>query len=276
MKKPLLLTILALSILMIANSGGPGAITGRDRTGSPIASGSCNNCHIGGDYGTEVSVSLLQDSREVQEYIPGQAYTFKVKINTNNPAERYGFQAVALTDQNNDNAGVFGTPPAGTQITNLNGRAYFEHANKLQVDSMEIEWVAPEAGTGTVEFYAAGNAVNNASGSGGDDSDVLDVPLTVTESVASGLTAVRQLNLDWQIFPNPAREQVWIQVNGPQPAAGLQIRLLDARGLILQEQALDLFTNGQSISLGKITSGLYYLQLFNSEGVTTKRFLKLN
>lgn len=275
MKKPLLLTILALSILIIANSGGPAATTGRDRTGSPIASGSCDNCHIGGDYGTEVSVSLLKDNQEVQEYIPGQAYTFKVKINTSDPAERYGFQAVALTDQN-DNAGAFGTPPAGTQITDLNGRAYFEHANKLQVDSMEVEWVAPEAGTGTVQFYAAGNAVNNASGSGGDDPDVLDVPLAVTEGVTSRLTAVRQLDIDWRVFPNPAREQVWIQVNEPPAADPLQIRLLDARGVILQEQAFDLFSNGQSISLEKINSGLYYLQLLNSEGITTRRFLKLN
>lgn len=272
MKKPILFFILSC-LFLIANSGGPGATTGRDRTGGPLASGDCSNCHIGGNYGAEVEAQLLLDQQEVQEYIPGQSYTFKVKVKTSTPAERYGFQAVALIDQNNLNAGTFGMPPQGTQITMLNNRAYFEHATKLQVDSFEIEWKAPEAGTGDVQFFAAGNAVNNANGSGGDDPDVLDQPLTVSESVASNLNTVRKLNIDWEIFPNPTQKQVWIRIDELEKS-DLQVRLLDQKGTVLQQSRIKPFADQISFSLNHLTSGQYYIQLSNDKGIATRSLIK--
>lgn len=274
-KRTVFFILLSFAILFVANSAGPGAATGRDRTGSPLASGDCGNCHIGGDYGAEISARLLLDTTEVQEYIPGQTYTFQVKINTMTPAERYGFQAVALLDENNENAGRFDNLPNGTQITTLNGRDYFEHANKLQVDSFEVEWTAPEAGSGTVQFYAAGNAVNNAGGSGGDDPDILDSPLSITEGIASSVRSVWSLNLDWQIFPNPAREEIWIQINEPV-RSDLQARLLDARGIILHQRSINSFSNQNFFSIGELPMGMYYLQLSDQKAVVTKRFLKLD
>jgi hypothetical protein len=274
-KRPVFFFLFLLAILFVANSGGPGAATGRDRTGSPLASGDCSNCHIGGDYGAEISARLLSDTTEVQEYIPGQTYTFQVKISTTSPAERYGFQAVALLGGSNENAGMFDNLPSGTQITTLNGRDYFEHANKLQVDSFEVEWTAPEAGSGTVQFYAAGNAVNNASGSGGDDPDVLDLPLTITEGIASSVSSVWSLKLDWQIFPNPAKEEIWIQINEPV-RSDLQARLLDARGIILQQETINSFSSQNFFSVKELPAGMYYLQLSDAKAVVTKRFLKLD
>lgn len=275
MRKSLLFLLLISAVLIVANSGGPGAVTGLDRTGSPLASGDCSNCHIGGDYGTEVTARLLLDKAEVQEYIPGQSYTFQLSITTTSSAERYGFQAVGLLEEANENAGTFGTAPQGTQLTNLNGRTYFEHATKLQIDSFEIEWIAPEAGTGTVQFYAAGNAVNNAGGSGGDDSDILDKALSITEGVTSDLQTIQQLELGWRVFPNPAQDQVWIELETPLPS-NLQIRLLDTRGIVLQQQAVDPASSRITLSLKDLTRGLYFLQLYHEQGVATRRVFKLN
>lgn len=267
--------LLAITFFTISNSSGPGAVTGRDRTGSPLASGDCSACHTGGDYGTEVSASLLLDTSEVSEYIPGQAYTLQIRINTSTPPERFGFQAVALTGEANLNAGSFSDAPVSTRLIDLDNRTYFEHATKLETEVIEVPWTAPEAGTGDVRFYAAGNAVNNANGSGGDDSDVLDIPLTITEGTATSLQVTSQLEIDWQVFPNPATDEVRVRLQ-PSQTKDLSLRLLDARGLILQSQPLSFFSGDVSLSLKDLTSGLYFLQVYNKEGVATKRFLKVD
>jgi len=62
MKKNVLLTVLGLSFLaflFLDASSGVASSQGKDRTGSPVASGTCANCHNGGNFNTSVSVQLL-------------------------------------------------------------------------------------------------------------------------------------------------------------------------------------------------------------------------
>lgn len=260
-------------VVILANSGGPGATNGQDRTGSPFANGDCASCHFGGDYGTEVTARLLLDNAEVDSYIPGETYTFQIKINTNAPAVRYGFQAVAISESTNANAGEFSEAPSGTQITDINGRFYFEHATKLTRDSFEIAWTAPQTGSGPVNFYVAGNAVNNANGSGGDDSDVLDEPLNIQEAITSGISQFQNWDVDWQIYPNPVSDQLEISISSIQ-SRQLQIRLLNFQGNIIQAQPVNPGTQSIRLFLKNQPAGLYFIQLFDGKQTTSKRIIK--
>lgn len=273
--KKILLTSLVLSIgfLSLSNSGGRGAAANSDSTGSPLSTVNCTNCHVGGDFGIDLSLSLLDGTTAITEYVPGQDYTVQININTNVTPDLYGFQAVALTGQDNLNAGTFGEAPMRTQFSEVNNRTYLEHFD-LTEDTIKISWTAPEAGSGDVRFYAAANAVNGNGSTAGDDSDVLEMPLTITEGVASGLQAISQLDIDWQVFPNPATEQVWVRLQATQEK-NLQLRLLDARGTILDTQALNQLAGDISLSLKDLTNGLYFIQIYNEAGLSSKRIFKM-
>ena len=248
---------------------------GVDRTGSPIGSGSCSNCHLGGNFGTEVDVQLLKDGETVRNYIPGETYTLRVEIATTIPPNRYGFQAVALSGEDNVNGGSFGDSPSGTRLTDIDGRTYFEHSTKLTSNRIEIDWIAPASGSGDIRFYASGNAVNNASGSGGDDPDMLDQPLTISESTVSNTSNLLQLDIDWMLYPNPAQELVNVQVQ-LERSADYDLRIIDQQNRVLQLQSLSLRVgeNQLQLDVNDLPGGIYYLQLYNNSGISTRKLVK--
>lgn len=272
------LIFLSLSLgylLLTGNSAGAGATQRIDRTGSPLGSGSCSNCHTGGNFDTEVGVRLLQNGEAVDAYLPGEEYELEIGISTNGGAARYGFMAVALAGEDNVSAGTFGTPPDATQITTLNDRNYFEHANKLETDTITIAWTAPAEGTGTVRIYAAGNAVNNASGSLGDDPDKLDAPVEIQESTVSSTVAFDRLEIDWTVFPNPAMDRIQGQVK-LQERGIYQLRLTDIQNRTLQSQSVSLGAGTHTLesNLSNLSPGLYFWQLISPQGVSTRKFVK--
>lgn len=263
-------------VLLNSHSSGAGAVQLTDRTGSPLGSGSCANCHIGGAFQTEVEAQLFKDSLEVQEYIPGEAYTLRVQINTINNPLRYGFQAVSLQGQENIDAGTFSNIPEGTRLTTINNRTYFEHATKLPEPTIETEWIAPEAGSGEVRFYVAANAVNNVGGSTGDTPDQLDEPLLISESITSNTNEIDQLGLSWTLFPNPAHDYLTAQLQVLE--TGLyQFRIVDQQNRLLQQQALRLQQGEQGIpfQVNELPKGLYFLQLIQKGQVVSRKFIKL-
>lgn len=188
-----------LACLLSAYPEGPAERDGIDRTGSPINTieQRCGTCHRGGSYDPDLSIELLEGGERVRSYIPGSTYTLRLATAATGSPAAYGFQAVALADDLSA-AGTYGEPPAGFQVTELDGRPYLEHGERQPSSSVEIAWTAPEAGTGTVTIYAAGNAVNGADGSSGDNAD--EEIEVVTEAAASptlepALAATRLMRL---------------------------------------------------------------------------------
>ena len=234
MKYIYLLFLVGLTFVFFnSSSSGPAAVQGRDRTGSPVANGNCSNCHTGGNFGTSVIAQLLKDSAVVDNYIPGETYQFRISIPTTIKPSSYGFQAVALTGEANASAGTFSNLPENTQVTTINQRDYLENSRRLPDSTYTIDWVAPAAGTGAVRFYAAGNAVNNASGSSGDDPAVLDQALTITEGAVSSIFNTDALQLDWQVFPNPVQGQLFLSVEAPKRQV-YTVRIVELQNRIIQ------------------------------------------
>ncbi len=273
-----LFTLLATTFLLINSSSGPGSVQDMDRTGSPLSSGACNvtGCHDAGTFNPSVAIELLKNNQAVSQYQPGESYDMKVTITAGQgtPAA-YGFQAVALTGTNNDNTGSWGSPPAGMQsITISNGRTYVEHSTPNSgSNSFMVEWTAPQAGTGDVTFYAAGNAVNLDNDRTGDGAKTIQV--TLTEEDPNNTSTTEQLS-DLSIFPNPVQDVLIIKINS-RVSGKYDLRITDVNGKTIQLDRLELNEgqNEKNINVGDLAKGLYLLHLVGEKEVATQTLLKM-
>ncbi|MEO9534388.1 MAG: T9SS type A sorting domain-containing protein [Crocinitomicaceae bacterium] len=152
-------------------SGGAGAILGQDRTGGPLSVGTCAACHSGGSFTPSINGQLKDEfGSTVTSYDPGEDYVLDITV-TANTANNFGFQANALTSTNAQ-AGDFGsTLTANTQITNIGGVEYAEHAGTAGGAgsyTFSMNWIAPFSGAGVVSIYGIGMAVNGNGSTSGD------------------------------------------------------------------------------------------------------------
>lgn len=253
------------------NASGPGKVQNTDRTGSPLSPGYCNACHSGGSFGTDVSLLLVDANNDtVGEYIPANSYTLKVSIAASG-AEGYGFQTVPLTS-GNIGAGTFGTPAAGTQITSIGPAAYFEHSSRSGAGNFEIEWTAPEAGTGAVTFYAAGNAVNANFGPSGDNADTTS--MIIAESLSSGLRDQIAQTLQLEVFPSPAQHEIMTKWSTEVKAELISINDLTGK-TYYTEDIKPKSAPALNIPVFELPSGIYFVRLLTSEGFQSQKFVKL-
>ncbi|MDH3246328.1 MAG: T9SS type A sorting domain-containing protein [Saprospiraceae bacterium] len=259
------------TIIWIGSSGGPGAVQSADRTGGPVSDGFCSQCHNGGSFGTDVQVFLTDVNGDtISEYVPETAYTLKVTV-IGEGAARFGFQSVAL-DGSNDGTGNYGAPEDGSQISSVSGRDYFEHSAPSTSGEWEIEWTAPGAGTGSVTFYAAGNAVNANFDISGDQPDTTAV--TIVESQTSSLADRQLADIQLQLSPNPAQEYISILWSNDL-ANPHSLRIVNVAGQILVEREISGVDQVISQTLTDYPSGIYMVQIQAQEGFQSKRFVKL-
>lgn len=153
----------------IKYSSGP-AHTGVDKTGGPISSGSCSQCHgsVSSATTTVITVREASTNNIVTQYTGGTLY--KINVQVSNPSySKFGLQLVALRMPFNQNAGNFGSfLTANTQTSSFQARAYLEHDGASSTGSFEIFWTAPPAFSGNVTFYYNANAVNGTGSTAGD------------------------------------------------------------------------------------------------------------
>ena len=144
------------------------------KTGAP-GEGLCIDCHSGSlvnEAGGSISIDGAPSS-----YVPGQAYTLTVTVR-HISQQRWGFELIPLRS-NNTMAGAITLTSQRTKAQPLNGKTYVSHDSEIQgqdgtfsgqPDSAmwSFTWTAPGATTGTVTFYAAGNAANRNGLNTGD------------------------------------------------------------------------------------------------------------
>ncbi len=161
-------------------SGGPGLNGLGDRTGSPISSGSCADCHGGGGFSPSISIQVLNGPTPVTSYVPGTTYT--VRYTVTGGAPRYGFQGVALRT-NNTAGGTFNTPGANTQVVSISGIPYVEQTSAVATSGIfTSQWTAPASGAGNIRFYGRGLAANGTGSTSGDNASA-SVNILLTEVI---------------------------------------------------------------------------------------------
>ena len=167
-----------LGLALIASSSGVAEQQGRNRTGEPGTSNTCNQCHGGASYGATTEISVLDPNTgsAVTEYLPGEQYVLEVAIGGSSP--RFGMQATAV-DAAGGNAGSFSNPSSNTQLEEVDGRHIFEHNSATTINTFSVDWTAPATG-GDVTIYASGLAAGGSGSSAGDE--YAGAVLTISEA----------------------------------------------------------------------------------------------
>jgi hypothetical protein len=264
MKKFYFFALYAIVIISLGNSAGAGLIQNRDFTGSPLSSGTCNNCHGGGNFSPVPVIEVLDGGTPVTNYVPGQNYIVRLTINSSNFPSGFGFQMVSLDGSDND-GGEFGTAPSGTRTVKVNNRTYFEHSQRQGVNQWDIPWIAPDLGTGDVSMFAVGNAVNANGGTSGDVAATSFITLLEDAGSATSSTFLsKQIN----IFPVPVESILNIDVSNLQMDYG-GVEIVDLNGRLITTSA------DQKVDLGHLGTGSYLAVIRLDDEIAVKRFVKL-
>lgn len=221
-----------LAILMMAGASGAFAHSyGADPglTGAP-GEGTCLGCHFGGQLNSGGG-TLTITFPDPNGYVAGQKYRLRVSL-ADPTAKRWGFELTDRKEATNIFAGAFAVP-SGTPVPILIEKAgaiqYVTHTpagtypQQITQAGWDIDWTAPAAGTGTVRFYAAGNAANNNGDPTGDKIYTTNLAVaeqaTVTPpSITTGNTVFSQVVFGggWytaMYFTNQTAAQVTFNVN---------------------------------------------------------------
>lgn len=279
MKSKMLYALFAAAfaaVLFLNNSGGAGASQQTDRTGSPLSPGICTECHGGGAFNPSVTATLLKNDVAVAQYQPGEDYTFRLSITAaNGTPSRYGFMAVALRGADNLNAGTWDSAPAGTRITTINTRQYFEQSSPRTTNTFDIKWKAPAAGSGAVRFYAAGNAANGNGSTSGDASAALASPLVISEGSTSSAFEVELLPAKVTVYPNPVETQLNLKIQ-IEESGRYFLSVYDMSGRALQRKTIQLLTgdNQESLNVSQLAAGHYAVRLSDGKRVVTQQIVK--
>jgi len=155
MKKHLLIIPVSIVLAIFfypttSNSNSTGSVGGK--TGSPTDGSSCTQCH-GAQQGQGATITTDIPSTG---YEPGNIYNITATINSGlGFGDPKGFEVTCEENTNNTKAGLFGTSdPINTQFTN-NSNAVTHTAAGNSLNTWNLTWEAPIAGTGDITFYGA-------------------------------------------------------------------------------------------------------------------------
>jgi hypothetical protein len=213
------LTLLTVSV--IASSSGPED----GMTGAPgLFERHCVACHYLNDPGNpsvspnnnNLTITLLDGNVAVQQYTPEKIYTVRVSLQRQGQ-RRWGFELTCLPDAQGSNAltaGQFSLNPNEQRVQMsydfVSKRYYVKHtrtgtnAGTTTGATWEFKWQAPSRGTGTVTFYAGGNAANNNNEPSGDY--VFKATLSMQESPSTAVEQAEEIPSAFRLeqnYPNP-------------------------------------------------------------------------
>lgn len=265
----------AFVLITMSNSSGRAAAGGVGATTAPGDGTVCTTCHAGGGFGTSVDVKLKDkvSGAEVTEYIPGTTYDIEVSIGTSTAPAGYGFQVLALQDSDNSSVSTWANAvTANTQLTNAGGRQYFEHSGIASNNVLEAEWTAPASGTGSVTFYAAGNAVNGTGSTAGDEAVTREITFTENTTSTSGLA---KLGISLATFPNPTVDNLTLMLT-TESSKDLMINIYNLEGQKVSGQNViaQAGENRFQFDVAAYTSGIYFVEITDGVNRTSTRFVK--
>ena len=281
-----LFSLLFIFLVLPGNKNGRASQAGKGNTGAPgdqTLNGSpytCMDCHDDGNFNPFVSIHVVDSSNTaVSQYMPGQHYIARVTINTSGATPAgYGFQMIALRDNGNtDLDGFTDVNPNNYKLATIsNGRTYAEHPTVSASDTFNVRWTAPPAGTGSVTFYAAGNAVNGNNNSDGDGANTTSLHLFEQVTLSTSPEQSNLSGLHLQVSPNPVPADAALAFD-VSVSAEYALRAYDLSGnLVWQENRL--LPAGRSTGLletNEWPAGTYYVCLSGTHSRQTVKILKL-
>lgn len=273
MKKNILITfsltilLITIQLVLTAHSAGNAFGSNFGATGAPNELQTCMGCH-GTGFNTTVSINIKdRNGSPVTSYVPLDIYTIDFVVNSTG-AVGYGFQLLALDNSNLPFNG-FSNPSTNSQVVTLaTGRQYAEHTNTSATNVFSVDWTAPAVGTGDINFFGAGAAVDRNTQTSGDGGNVIKT--TLNESSAVGIAETLSSNTI-SVYPNPTSDILNISHLGKelQPST---VRIIDLVGKVVSEQIIQGNLNQEkSINLGHLKKGIYIIEVTSkSENYSSK------
>ena len=222
MKKiPLYLTLVIVPICFVILGANDPLTTGAppSSAGAPGET-TCakSGCHTGQNVNSGTGITSFTFSDNIETYSPGETYPITVSI-TQDGINRFGFECVAIVNNDSTNAGTFIiTNAVRTQVLpgskEFEGREYvtytYNGTNPYTdgVGKWSFDWQAPATDVGPVTFYIATVAANN---DGTDDGDLVYTKMYEVKSTATGINENITEPTGFKCYPNPAKDKV--QVN---------------------------------------------------------------
>ena len=224
-------------------------------------------CHADASVNPGDLVNSLTFNAGDSLYEPGKTYTITVKVEKAG-IDRFGFELVALKDENNTNIGTFKiTNSTKTQIINgispNSSRKYVTHKingtipTAPGIGEWTFNWTAPTSSAGPVTFYYATNATNNNNQSSGDQ-----IFLSSFQIDEKNTTGIKEKEKDaFRVFYSYESRQIFVSCNDIQAVSeNATIEVRDIQGKLLQVNEINstVPVKNKAINLNeKIAKGIY-------------------
>lgn len=287
MKRTFILSIVAAAFIALTFSsytagtaqGGAGNVTG---TGCNSGTG----CHGANSTHTAVGIVLTDKvtGQTVSDfrYVPGRSYTLQLRGESSTGIIKYGFQISAVQKASlTTQAGVFSNYPGNNTVHSItvSGLQIIEHSkvltgklggtsNTTGIDSVLMDWKAPNAGAGTVRFRYMLNSVNGDGTSAGDEwngsvSDFDPAPVAVDDVALNPIAA---------LFPVPAKDVLFVSM---KKTGRFAIQITDAAGRIVQMQIVEnAGITPIALPVNALPAGVYHLLLHGAGCAQSVAFTK--
>ena len=250
-----LLLIPASAFLLLSFSGGNGSAL----SGSPGDGGNnCTQCHSGSANNSNISITTN---------IPGTGYEFNkeydITITNSGGGSRNGFQVTAERDFNNAKIGTFRSTSSDTQTAASNTRIIHTSAGNSQ-NTWSFKWTSPASEQGKITFYGASVSGNGNGSSSGDQ-------VFLGSSISLPSLSINEANrLNFEMFPNPAQDNLTIQL--PSNSEKATVQFYDYVGRLALTRTID--NNKNNVNVSALSSGVYILKVVTGDKIGSKKFIK--
>ena len=250
----LLLLIPVSAFILMSNSSGRTS----GSSGSPGDGGkTCTECHAGGNF----SASL-----QITDDIPAGGYElntdYNITVTNTSTASKHGFQVTAEKTSNDSKVGSF---TAGTGSQAFSNDNYLTHTTSgNSQSSWSFTWTSPATDEGEIKFYSASVAANGTGGTSRDQ-----VVTTSTGGVTTlGIPAAKRLS--FEMYPNPALEDVTIQLSSDSEKATVQF--YDYIGRLALTKNIS--SSNDKMNIKELSSGVYILKVISEDKIGSQKFIK--
>jgi len=253
--KSILLLIPISAVFLLSFSSGNGS----PLSGSPGDGGNnCTQCHSGTANNSNIQITTN---------IPVTGYAFNteydITITNSGGGTRNGFQVTAEKDTDNSKVGTFRSVNSATQTADNNKRIIHTNSGNSQ-NSWSFKWTSPSSEQGKITFYGASVSGNGNFSNSGDQ-------VFIGKSNSNSSLSVSDLQkLDFELFPNPASENVSIQISNSTENA--TVTFFNYLGKEVYSQKISNAT--QKISVSNLSSGVYIVKIMSDGKTGIKKFIK--
>lgn len=250
------------------------------KTGAP-GEGTCRDCHNSNALNASGgSVTISSPTLLNNEYAPGQTYTINVTVERNGLGEfGFGFEALRASGANAGTLAVTNATEMHILTGNVSGNIRNTMTHKTNAGlatntkTFSFNWTAPAAGTGTVSFYATGNAVNQSGNTSGDF--VYSTSMMLNEANPNGVADFNMVNAALNVFPNPSSGNLQLSFNAPKAGNYLiELKDLKSGALVYNEQVnASNSENNFTLENNNWLPGVYLLSIQNGQDIIYKKIV---